>query len=495
MGTAAGAAEVTATLPGLASLTTGEGMWRAIFDNAAAGISITDDQGRITAANHAYQELTGYSQEELRGMTYLDLTFEDDRAVNASLCADVAQGKMGQFRIEKRYRRKDGRLIWVRVTVSHGMAAPGKPYFGMGVAEEITEHKLAEERLREYEKVVENTREMIVVVDREYRHLIANEAFLRHRGLSRERVIGFPVVDFAGPEFFARVLKPKIDECFAGKTVDFEMCCPNTARDLFVSYFPIEGPQGIDRVAGVFQDITGEKRSREELQRSLHQLRALTAQLQTVREEERTKLARELHDELGQALTAIKIDLASLQNATREPGKSAAVASRIGSMMNYVDRTIHSVRRIATELRPGILDDLGLVAAVEWATEEFEGRTGIDCRTSLPPGDLRIEPEHATAIFRIFQETLTNIARHAAASCVQIRLAQENGDLALWVHDNGCGISEKNISGSLGILGMEERARLLGGVFNVARDPAGGTTVTVHIPCQPRSMMPEQVLR
>ncbi len=464
-----------------------EGRWRAIFDSSAVGIATTDLQGRFIATNRAYRELTGYSEDELAALTFLDVTFEDDRPLNAALAAELYEGKRQQFKLEKRYRRKDGQLIWVRNTVSRAPGSETMPAFGMTTVEDFTERRLAEEKLREYEKVVESAREMIVVVDRQYRHLIANQAFLDYRGFEREQVIGHTMADFSDGDLFEKVIKPHMDECFQGKVVEFEMKCPYSTqgeRDLLISYFPIEGPRGVDRVAGVLQDITTQKRSTEELHRSFIQLRALNRQLQNVREEERTRLARELHDELGQALTAIKIDLASLRAIAGREQLSGSVASRITSMMNFVDQTIHSVRRISTELRPGILDDLGLVAAVEWAAEEFHSRTGIQCQVSLPDADPPIDSDRATAVFRIFQETLTNIARHAGASRATVRLAQENGSVSLEVHDNGRGIGEKHLSNgsSLGILGMRERALLLDGDLEIACDPQGGTTVRVRIP-------------
>jgi signal transduction histidine kinase len=201
-----------------------------------------------------------------------------------------------------------------------------------------------------------------------------------------------------------------------------------------------------------------------------------------VREEERTRVAREIHDELGQALTAIKIDLTALLREL--PTDKGPVVQRSQSVLKRLDETIQSVRKIATELRPGILDDLGLVAAVEWAAEEFQARTGTKCRVSLPDGEIAMDPERATALFRIFQETLTNVARHANATEVNARLGTENGDLVLEVHDNGQGIDEKELLAgrSLGIMGMRERAWLLHGDFTIGSVPGQGTTVKVRIP-------------
>jgi signal transduction histidine kinase len=211
-------------------------------------------------------------------------------------------------------------------------------------------------------------------------------------------------------------------------------------------------------------------------------LRALAGRLQNIREEERKRVAREIHDQLGQALTAIKLDVSSL---VRElPGGQRKESNRVPSILKLVDGTIQTVRRIATELRPGMLDDLGLVATIEWAGEEFEARTGTKCRLELPQDDIVVDQEKATAIFRIFQETLTNIARHAGANEVKARLAAEDGNVTLEVRDNGRGIREEKLrmGGSLGILGMRERVALLGGDLTITSSPGNGTSVLVRIP-------------
>jgi signal transduction histidine kinase len=261
------------------------------------------------------------------------------------------------------------------------------------------------------------------------------------------------------------------------------MKCPSPAlgeRDLCISYLPIEGTRGVDLVAGILRDITEQKRATEDLQRSYGQLVALTAQLQSVREEERTRLARELHDQLGQSLTAIRIDLASIKSI---PDRGQALV-KLASLMDLVDQTIHSVRQISTDLRPGILDDLGLVAAVEWMAEESQSRVGIRFELNLPTEELSLNPDCATALFRIIQETLTNVARHAAATLVQIRLSENASRLTLEIQDNGRGIGAQPLSGanSLGIVGMRERARLLGGDLAILSDHGEGTTVRVSIP-------------
>lgn len=233
--------------------------------------------------------------------------------------------------------------------------------------------------------------------------------------------------------------------------------------------------------AAVVRDITERKLAEQEQQRSFEQLRALAARLQSVREEERTRVAREIHDELGQALTAIKLELASLIGDLPTDQQQS---TRTHSVFKLVDETIHTVRRISSELRPGMLDDLGLVAAIEWASEEFEARTGTKCRLDLPEDDIATDQERATALFRIFQETLTNVARHANATTINVRLTKENGDLLLEVQDNGKGVSGQDLSAgkSMGIVGMRERALLLGGELIITGARGEGTTVRVRIP-------------
>jgi signal transduction histidine kinase len=211
-------------------------------------------------------------------------------------------------------------------------------------------------------------------------------------------------------------------------------------------------------------------------------LRALAARLQSIREEERRRVAREIHDELGQFLTCIKLESIALLREL--PAGAEQPSSRAQSILRLVDETIEMVRRISAELRPGPLD-LGLVAGIEWAAEEFENRTGTKCRLHLPQDDAIVNEERATALFRILQEALTNVARHANATQVDVRLAEDHGCLILEVHDNGKGIdNNEQVSGrgSLGILGMRERALLLGGELAVSGAPGQGTTVRVRIP-------------
>ena len=232
-------------------------------------------------------------------------------------------------------------------------------------------------------------------------------------------------------------------------------------------------------------EIAERQRAEEQLRESRDQLRALAARLQSVREEERTYIAREIHDELGQACTAIKMDLALIGRKLTKG--QTRLHDKVKSGIQLVDSMIVTLRRIASELRPRTLDDLGLPAALEAQAQEFEGRTGIHCSVILPQEPLTLDTDRSTAIFRIFQESLTNVARHAHATRVEARLRRESDRIIFQVFDNGTGFDPEVAKArkSLGLVGMQERALLLNGDFKTEGVPGSGTTMTLTIPLPP----------
>ena len=234
-------------------------------------------------------------------------------------------------------------------------------------------------------------------------------------------------------------------------------------------------------------DITARKRAEEELRTSREQLRALAVRLQAVREEERTHIAREIHDVLAQELTLLKIDLVWMQHRLAKPGTTAdsnTLTAHVSDMVTAADTAIRSVQKIATKLRPAVLDSLGLCAAVEWLARDFQTRSGIEHRASVPEGELPVGPDTATAAFRILQESLTNVLRHANATRVDIVLRQDGDRLVLRVQDNGTGLPPETVNDplSIGLVGMRERALLLGGELTIQSQPGGGTAVEVRLP-------------
>jgi PAS domain S-box-containing protein len=230
------------------------------------------------------------------------------------------------------------------------------------------------------------------------------------------------------------------------------------------------------------QDITDRKQAEIELMNSREQLRNLSEHLQSVREEERTHIAREIHDELGQALTALKMDISMISNKLYPNYKP--LVEKTGSIMKRIDETIQAVKKICTELRPTVLDHFGLSAAIEWQAEDFQKTTGINCKVSFLPEDIVLDQDTSIVIFRIFQEALTNIMRHADATKVKASLKAKNSIITLEVIDNGKGITEEEItnSDSFGLLGIRERVNFLGGNVKISGIRNEGTTIKVNIP-------------
>jgi len=229
-------------------------------------------------------------------------------------------------------------------------------------------------------------------------------------------------------------------------------------------------------------EIIERELTEEELKNSREQLRDLSTHLQTVREEERRHIAREIHDELGKAMTVLKMDLSWLENKLPKGKKS--LFEKTNSMSELINETIQTLQRISAKLRPSLLDDLGLTAAIEWQIEEFKKLTGIKCKVNLSLEDIILKQDLATAIFRIFQETLTNIARHANATKVKVSLQKKDGNLELEIKDNGKGITEKQISDpkSFGLIGIRERIYHWRGEIKITGTKDKGTTVSVNIP-------------
>jgi signal transduction histidine kinase len=232
--------------------------------------------------------------------------------------------------------------------------------------------------------------------------------------------------------------------------------------------------------AELSREIAERRQAELQLRESQERLRALASHFITVREEERTHIAREIHDELGQVLTALKMDIVWVARRLRDEG----LVEKTSAMCQLVDDAIRTVRKISTGLRPEMLDDMGLVAAIGWQTTEFQKRTGVRCKTRLPPDSLTFDKDLSTTVFRIYQELLTNVARHAKATRLDVELRQVDHCLHLEVTDNGVGIvpGEANAKWSLGLLGMQERALRLGGKVEIGSAHGTGTRVAVSIP-------------
>jgi len=433
--------------------------------------------GTIDFVNRRWKDYTGLSLEEELEEPTRPMHPEDLPHIMEEWLADMAAGK--PFEDEIRLRRADGEYRWFLVRTVPVRDELENIVKWFGTATEIEDRKQAETQ----------TRALIDAIPQQIWSGLpdgtldyCNQRWRSYKGLGLEELQGEGWQRMLHPDDRERVVNAWHKSVANGKPYEQEerhRRADGTYRWFLSRGVPLRDATGrIVRWYGTNTDIEDRKGAEVALNQSFGQLRSLAARLRTVREEERTRLAREIHDELGQALTAIKISLSSFIHELPAEKKQESE-----SILKLVDQTIQSVRRIATELRPIILDDFGLVAAVEWAGEEFAARSGIKLRLDLPREDLVMDQDIATAIFRIFQETLTNVARHAEASEVEVRLGKDDDSIVLEVRDNGRGMNEELATGgSLGILGMRERALLLKGKLTIHGTPGIGTTVRVRIP-------------
>lgn len=338
-----------------------------------------------------------------------------------------------------------------------------------------------------YQQTVDSVMDAIVAVDESLNIVLFNPAAENMFGLKASAVIGKPF-DMLIPE---RLRAKHL--IHVGRFVDTEAGSRTMAPQLEIAgrradgkEFPIESTISKSLIGGklqmtaVLRDVTEHRLAEIELRQVNRQLRNLSTSLQNVREEERTRISRELHDELGQQLTGLKLSLSWLGTRLKE-GRTTT-PDTVDEMRYLLDTAIASVRRISTELRPLILDDLGFGEAISWQTLEFAKRSDLEITLNLTAAADVHEDELATALFRIVQESLTNVARHANATRVKIDLVAEGGKLVLTINDNGQGIQNNAKQGGIGLVSMRERANTIGAQFNIISDPGVGTTIEVTIP-------------
>lgn len=346
---------------------------------------------------------------------------------------------------------------------------------------------------RENETAFAAMAEGAVITDAEGRILWVNDAFCAIYGYTRAEVIGQnPRILKSGRHdaaFYSEFWRQLIETGhWRGEVWNKRKTGEIFPEELSIQ--ALRGPDGrIVRFISIFSDITERKRNEDELRKQRQQLvesetrlRDLAEFLQTVREEERARIARELHDEMGQALTALRIDLGWLRGKCQPLG--TPTVERVGSALGVVEHSIVSLRRISEDLRPAMLDSLGLAAAVEHHVTKFSERTGIACRLSMNREEFELDDRLATTVFRIVQETLTNVARHAGASEVTVRIDEVEDGIRLTIEDNGRGISDAKDKKTFGLLGMRERVAMLGGRLEIHSRPGKGTRIAGWLPHQ-----------
>jgi PAS domain S-box-containing protein len=469
--------------------------FRAIVENAPDQIIRYDREFRRTYVNPAVLKAYGLPAESLIGKPVgsviqdagLDVNLGELARLRQLIAAVFDTGKLYEY--EMSWPAPAGRRYY-SVRFFPELDLNGSAVNVLGISRDITERRIAEEELKKekevLEKIFDNIPVMIGFVGEDGRVKLVNPEW--------ERTMGWTLKELQeqNVDIFAEAYP---DLPYRQEVLDFVAAAKGEWLDL-----KIRGRDGrvIDAACAVVhlsdgtrvaiaQDITERKRAEERVRATSEQLRALSAKLQSAKEEEDIRIAREIHDEMGSTLTSLRWNLERFDTVISEAEEWSQLQElrpKIAEMMRLTDSTIGTMRRIASELRPSILDDLGLPEALEWQAQQFQTRTGIVCRCDCSLENLELDPDESTAIFRIFQEALTNILSHAEATTVDVVARSDEGEFVMTISDNGKGITEDEKSSrlSLGILGMRERAHLIGGKLEVSGANGTGTVVTVRVP-------------
>jgi PAS domain S-box-containing protein len=469
-----------------ARLKESEARFRAIVETSPVPLCITSmPAGDILYMNQPMRELFGLdtTQAELGNM--IDL-YVSPKERGELVCHLRDEGSLRNAELS--FRRPDGTLFWA--VANARVATYGDvPAIYVGLYD-ITARKKADEKLRASEASLANAQRLARLGDWAW----DRDSGLTHWSTELYRILGLESL----------VAKPCYSAYLALVHPDDQATVRRAVRGLLSKGQPfgidhrITSPDGITRIVrlqaelvdareglswgivGTVQDITERKRTEEELLASREQLRELSAYLEAIREEERRRIALEIHDELGQLLTALKMDVALLKMRVVA---DAEATRKIDDIRELVEKTIWMVRNVASHLRPAALN-FGIVSALEWLAEDFSRRNGMPCQLVVRGGEPSLADAHATAVFRIVQESLTNVSRHAGASRVAVTLVSTDLALDLRVSDDGQGFDLDSAQGgySYGLLGMSERARLIGGTLQVDSAPGAGTMVSINLP-------------
>ncbi|MEP7374433.1 MAG: PAS domain S-box protein [Chitinophagaceae bacterium] len=455
-----------------------------LIDSLPGVFYFYDANGKFIRWNKQFEEVTGYSAAEIAVMHPIDFFPEEDKSYIIERIEGVFQ--KGVNDADAHFLTRTGEKIpyyFKAVLINY---EGGPCLLGNGI--DITERKKGEIELKaseqKYKLLFEsNPLSMWMLGLPDYKIIDVNEVTLQQYGYTKEEFLKLSVLDLRPKEDIER-FNTSTNANFRG--IDHAGVWRHIKKTGAILYVDIVTHdilyKGQETRLVLANDVTEKYIAEEKLKESYESIRKLTGHLQNVREEERLHIAREIHDELGQLLTVLKMDVSWL-NKKIEPGNNFA-KEKLTEILSLIDTTVKTVRRIASELRPSLLDDLGLLAAMEWHLEEFERRSGISKELHLPEAEPQLPDSLKIGLFRIFQESLTNVARHSEAKRVVVSLIQEDKQLILTIKDNGTGFEEKPAAAkkTLGLLGMKERTMMMGGIYSISGVKGEGTIVTVIVP-------------
>lgn len=468
------------------SLLESEARYRRLYESMMDAFNMTDMSGRLLEFNHAFREMLGYTAGELLGMTCRDLTPVKWHEFEAQIVKEqvIPYGYSQVY--EKEYFRKDGTIIPVEIKTFMLRGENNQPEAMCAIVRDVTERRRTKEQLRKSSEEISDLYNHAPCgyhsLDKDGNIRMMNDTELSWLGYTRDEVIGkikWPdLLSPASLETFRKSFQQLMQRGFVSD-IESELI-----RKDGTTFTGLVNASAIYDAAGNFVMSRSTVVDITERNRAARRLQELSAHLQTIRENEKNRIAREIHDDLGGTLTALKMDVFWLARKLPADKAEAALLKRVNSMSQLLDNAVGVTRRIITDLRPTILDDLGLLAALEWQAEQFQKRTGISCRVNCVEDKGALDKQYSIALFRIFQETLTNVARHSGASRVEVEFHCDEEEAMLSISDNGHGLPEGHTVSptSFGMRGMSERAEQLGGNIKFESPPEGGLRVTVILP-------------
>ena len=462
-----------------------EKKYRDIVTWAPIGIYQSTREGKMLSANSSIAKLLGCDNvDELIGCYMGQSIYYDDEDLKKFIAQHNAYGENVALSCETRWRKRDGTIVWVLMTVHDLRDKSGEILYYEGFVFDITERKHAEEALREseerYRLLVENSTDLVIEIDAEGKFLYVSP--------NVKLILGFEPADLVGTNLLSGVYgkdKSLMKEILKkqGGSVMYRY------RDNWGSWHWFESSgqvyntsSGKRRMVMVGRDITQRRKAEQELDVSRKQLQHFTEHLEHVLEEERKRISREIHDELGQLLTILKFDLSWLR--LEGVKDNTDVILKIDGMMDSLNEALASVKRISKEIRPPQLDALGLGGSIQWDIDQVEKKTGLKGIVTIEPAEFEVKAQIGGVLYRVFREALTNIVRHAQAQHVYIRLIQRPDSIILSIRDDGRGITKKELTNTatLGLVGMRERIRMISGTLTLEGKSGKGTMLSVEVP-------------
>ena len=462
------------------ALQASENRYHSLVEQAADAIALFDAKGKILEVNNSAVQLLGYTHKELMKLSLADI-LTDEEILKNPVQYDLLEKGLSTIK-QRKMRRKDGQIV---ITEVNSKILPDGRFLSMvrDLTDRIEAQKQIEKEKELSDNIIDSMPGVFYLYDEKGKFIRWNKQLEIVTGYSTKEIASIhPTQFFEGEE--KKYIEQRIAKVFSEGVSDAEAdfifkngnSKPYYFKAILINF------EGRPCLLGTGIDISDRKKAEKELNDSYKAIRKLTSHLQNVREEDRAHIAREIHDELGQQLTVLKMDVSWINK--RIGPTDDVVKQKMNDLLNMLDETVKTVRRISSELRPSLLDDLGLTAAMEWQLQEFKKRSDIKISFTTPAAEIDLPDMVKIGLFRIFQESLTNVVRHSQAKKLKISLLHKDNNLILSIEDDGKGFDKDKIANkrTLGILGMRERTSMIGGSYEITGTPGKGTTVVVIIP-------------